>query len=93
MLIISALLYKQNPFCKKERPFTVTFLDKHLAPAYIVYVSNYKKLKREIMNKLSNIFAATLVAISFNSFAGNCPALSGEFTIGKSDKADFFTTC
>lgn len=43
------------------------------------------------MNKLSNIFAATLVAISFNSFAGNCPALSGEFTIGKSDKADFST--
>ncbi|HLP52293.1 MAG TPA: hypothetical protein VK154_15495 [Chitinophagales bacterium] len=43
------------------------------------------------MNKLTNLFAATLVTISFNSFAGNCPALSGEFTIGKSDKADFST--
>lgn len=41
------------------------------------------------MNKLTNIFAAALVTISFNSFAGTCPALSGEFTIGKSDKADF----
>lgn len=41
------------------------------------------------MNKLTNIFAAALVSISFNSFAGNCPALSGEFTIGTSQDADF----
>ncbi len=43
------------------------------------------------MNKLTNIFAAALLTLSFNSFAGNCPALSGEFTIGKSESADFAT--
>ena len=41
------------------------------------------------MNKLTNIFAAALLSISLNSFAGTCPALSGEFTIGKSNEADF----
>ncbi len=44
------------------------------------------------MNKLTNIFAAGLLTLSFNSFAANnCPALSGEFTIGKSQNADFST--
>lgn len=43
------------------------------------------------MNKLTNLFAAALLTISFNSFAGTCPALSGEFTIGKSANADFST--
>lgn len=41
------------------------------------------------MNKLTNIFAAALLTLSFNSFAGTCPALSGEFVIGKSANADF----
>lgn len=41
------------------------------------------------MNKLTNIFTATLLTISINSFAGTCPALSGEFTIGKNENADF----
>jgi len=43
------------------------------------------------MNKLNNIFAAILVTISLNSFAGTCPALSGEFNIGNSENADFAT--
>ena len=41
------------------------------------------------MNKLTNIFAAALLTLSLNSFAGTCPALSGEFVIGKSANADF----
>lgn len=41
------------------------------------------------MNKLTNIFGATLISLTLNSFAGDCPALSGEFTIGKSETADF----
>jgi len=41
------------------------------------------------MNKLNNLFATALVTLSLQSFAGTCPALSGEFTIGKSDNADF----
>ncbi len=43
------------------------------------------------MNKLTNIFAAALLTLSINSFAGTCPALAGEFIIGKSEKADFST--
>lgn len=41
------------------------------------------------MNKLPNIFTAALITLSINTFAGNCPALSGEFTIGSSQNADF----
>jgi len=41
------------------------------------------------MNKLNTIFASALLALSLNSFAGTCPALSGEFTIGSSNNADF----
>ena len=41
------------------------------------------------MNKLSQIFAAVFLSISFNSFAGDCPALSGKYTIGKNEGADF----
>ncbi|MBL7776828.1 MAG: hypothetical protein JNK66_00885 [Chitinophagales bacterium] len=43
------------------------------------------------MNKFSTIFTSALVALSLNSFAGDCPALSGEFTIGASENADFST--
>lgn len=42
------------------------------------------------MNKLSKIFGAAFLTISLNAFAGDCPSLSGEFTIGKDD-ADFTT--
>lgn len=41
------------------------------------------------MNKLNKIIAAALITMSLNSFAGDCPALSGQFTIGKSENADF----
>lgn len=40
------------------------------------------------MNKLTTIIGATFLAISFNANAGDCPALSGNYTIGKTD-ADF----
>lgn len=43
------------------------------------------------MNKLTTIFGATLLSLTLNSFAGDCPALSGEFTIGRSENADFTT--
>lgn len=42
------------------------------------------------MNKLTSIIGAAFLAISFNANAGDCPALSGEYTIGKHD-ADFST--
>lgn len=42
------------------------------------------------MNKLNKIFGAALLTLSLNAFAGDCPSLSGEFTIGKDD-ADFTT--
>lgn len=42
------------------------------------------------MNKLTTIFGAALLSISFSAFAGDCPALSGQYTIGKED-ADFST--
>ena len=43
------------------------------------------------MNKLTTIFGAALLSITLNSFAGDCPALSGEFTIGRTENADFST--
>jgi len=43
------------------------------------------------MNKLTTIFGAALLTITLNSFAGDCPALSGEFTIGRTENADFST--
>jgi hypothetical protein len=42
------------------------------------------------MNKLTTIIGTTLLAISFNAQAGDCPALSGHYSIGKSG-ADFST--
>lgn len=42
------------------------------------------------MNKLTSLFAAGLLTISFNAQAGDCPALSGNYSIGKSG-ADFST--
>jgi hypothetical protein len=41
------------------------------------------------MNKLNQFLTAALVAISLNSFAGDCPALSGSYTIGKNEGVDF----
>lgn len=41
------------------------------------------------MNKL--ITSLAIVALSLKSFAGDCPALSGEFTVGKGENADFST--
>lgn len=46
-------------------------------------------LKNKIMNKLTTTLA--IIAISLQSFAGDCPALSGQFTIGKGENADFST--
>ena len=41
------------------------------------------------MKTLNQIFVAALITISLNSFAGDCPALSGTYTIGKNEGADF----
>ena len=41
------------------------------------------------MNKLNQIIAAALISISLNSFSADCPSLSGNFSIGKSEGADF----
>ena len=41
------------------------------------------------MNKLNQIIVAVLVTISLNSFAGDCTPLSGTYTIGKNEGADF----
>src|SRR4051812_34575062 len=43
------------------------------------------------MKKLLPLFATVLVTISLNSFAADCAKLSGEFTIGTSEDADFTT--
>jgi len=43
--------------------------------------------KMKLMNKITTTFA--ILALSLKSFAGDCPALSGQFTIGKSESADF----
>lgn len=41
------------------------------------------------MKTLRNILGVALLTMSLNSFAGDCPALSGEFTIGATENADF----
>jgi hypothetical protein len=41
------------------------------------------------MNKLQNFIGAAFLTLSLNSFAGDCPALSGEYVIGKDESADF----
>lgn len=41
------------------------------------------------MNKLTTTLA--IIALSLKSFAGDCPALSGQFTIGTGENADFAT--
>lgn len=43
------------------------------------------------MNKLNKIIAALLLTLSLHSFAGDCPAFSGNFVIGKTENADFST--
>jgi hypothetical protein len=43
------------------------------------------------MNKLNHIIAAMLLLISMNSFAGECPSLSGQYTIGSGETADYAT--
>lgn len=42
------------------------------------------------MTKLTTLFGAALLSLSFTAQAGDCPALSGQYTIGKED-ADFGT--
>lgn len=42
------------------------------------------------MKKLTTLISTALLAISANSFAGDCPALSGDYKIGQQD-ADFST--
>ena len=41
------------------------------------------------MKTLNKIIGAALLTISLNSFAGDCPALSGQYTIGKNEGSDF----
>ncbi len=41
------------------------------------------------MNKLNKIFGAALIAISGNIMAGDCPALTGQYTIGSGSGYDF----
>jgi hypothetical protein len=41
------------------------------------------------MNKLHKPLSALLIAFSVNVMAGDCPALSGKYTIGKSKNANF----
>lgn len=43
------------------------------------------------MKKVKTVFTAGLAALSFASFASNCPQLSGNFTIGASESSDFTT--
>ena len=43
------------------------------------------------MNFFGKIFGAALVTLSLNSFAGDCPSLSGQLTIGQTEGADFST--
>jgi hypothetical protein len=47
------------------------------------------RIKASKMNKLNQIIAAALISISLNSFSADCPSLSGNFSIGKSEGADF----
>jgi pectin methylesterase-like acyl-CoA thioesterase len=43
------------------------------------------------MNKLTKIFGTFFLAASLQATAGDCPVLSGQFTIGTSETADFST--
>jgi hypothetical protein len=43
------------------------------------------------MNKLTNLISAALLTITVNAFAGDCPALNGDYKIGKKEDADFST--
>lgn len=43
------------------------------------------------MNKLTNLLTAAALTLALNSFAGDCPALSGNYTIGTGEGADFNT--
>ncbi|MES2622034.1 MAG: hypothetical protein V4615_14380 [Bacteroidota bacterium] len=43
------------------------------------------------MNKLSKIIATGLVALSLNTYADDCPSLSGEVIIGTGKESDFTT--
>jgi len=47
------------------------------------------KLKHKKMNKLKTIIGAAVVSMSLQTFAGECPALSGQYTIGKAETSDF----
>ncbi len=40
------------------------------------------------MNRLTYLFGTALLSLTLNAFAGDCPSLSGEYTIGK-EGADF----
>jgi hypothetical protein len=42
------------------------------------------------MNKLTTLFSAALLTFNTNLFAGDCPAMTGDYKIGKED-ADFST--
>jgi trimeric autotransporter adhesin len=43
------------------------------------------------MDTLKKILGGALVALSLNAFAGDCPALSGQLTIGKAEGSDYAT--
>src|SRR5688572_18568242 len=43
------------------------------------------------MTNLNKIIATLLITISLQSFAEDCPALSGQLTIGASEGSDFTT--
>jgi hypothetical protein len=41
------------------------------------------------MNKLKTIFGAAILGLTLQSFAGECPALSGQYTVGNAETSDF----
>ena len=41
------------------------------------------------MKKINTLLAASLLALSTNAFAGDCIALAGRYTVGKSESADY----
>jgi hypothetical protein len=43
------------------------------------------------MDTLKKILGPALIALSLNAFAGDCPALSGQLTIGKAEGSDYAT--
>ena len=43
------------------------------------------------MKAINKIIGAALLTLSLNSFAGDCPALTGQLTVGKAEGADFAT--